>query len=245
MLVIPAVDIRGGKCVRLTQGRADRQQVFSDDPGAAARRWQDEGAEFLHVVDLDGAFEGGPRHRDIIADIARSLAIPVEVGGGIRTREAVAWYLECGVERVILGTRALMADDWFQALCREFPRRIAAGVDAKDGMVATHGWLKVSAVSALDLADRLALLPLSAVIFTDISKDGMMQGPNLGSTREFAERARVPVIASGGISTLDDVRAVARLPVAGMVIGRALYAGTIALPDAIRVARNPHAPAPT
>ena len=238
MIIIPAVDLRGGKCVRLIQGRADQETVFGDDPLAMAKRWEAEGARFLHMVDLDGAFEGKPVNDEIVSRAAQELDIPVEVGGGIRTREHVAAYLENGVNRVIIGTRALESPEWVESLCEEFPDGIAVGIDAKNGMVATRGWTDVSEVSALDLADRMAGMPLSAVIFTDISKDGMMTGPNLASTRAMAERLSVPVIASGGISTLEDVRAVAGLPVEGMIIGKALYTGAILLPEAIRAAEE-------
>ena len=248
MLVMPAIDLRGGRCVRLIQGRADQETVFSEDPPAMARRWVEEGAQFLHTVDLDGAFEGRPMHQELVTRVAQDISIPVQVGGGIRTRDDVAGYLENGVNRVIIGTRALESPDWIRELCEEFPQGIAVGIDAKNGMVAARGWQDVSEVSALDLADRLAGRPLAAVIFTDISKDGMMTGPNLESTRAMAEWVSVPVIASGGISTIEDVRAVAGLPVEGMIIGKALYTGAIRLPEAIRAAREsefrPPAPDP-
>ena len=238
MIILPAIDMKGGRCVRLFQGRADHETVFGDDPAAAAMRWRDEGAEYLHLVDLDGAFEGEPRHADVVARIAREVGIPVEIGGGIRSRDTVAEYLAAGVDRVIVGTKALQSLEWLGALCEEFPERIVVGVDARDGRVATHGWVEVSDVSALDFARQLAGLGLRAVVFTDISRDGAMRGANLAAVSEFAEVCEAPVIASGGVSTIDDVRALAKAPVEGAIIGRALYDGSIDLADAIAAGKG-------
>jgi len=237
MLVLPAIDLRGGRCVRLLQGRADRETVFGEDPLRTARMWAEGGAEMLHVVDLDGAFGGKPAHRDVILRMARGLDIPLQVGGGIRDDETAAAYLEGGVERVIIGTRALRDPDGLAALCARYPGRICAGVDAKGGRVAVSGWVEESETAALELAARLGGMGLRAVIYTDISRDGTLEGPNIEATRAFAEACDAPVIASGGIGSLDDVRAVATLPVEGMIIGRALYSGAVPLAEAIAAAR--------
>ena len=238
MLILPAIDMKAGRCVRLFQGRADRETVFDDDPVAVASRWADEGAEYLHLVDLDGAFEGEPRHADVVKRIAAELDVPVEIGGGIRTRETVADYLDAGVDRVIVGTKALQSLEWLAEICEAFPRKIVVGIDARDGRVATHGWLEVSDVSAHDFADRLRGLALRAVVFTDIRRDGALRGANLEAVGRFAEVCEAPVIASGGVSTLEDVRALSRMPVEGAIIGRALYDGRIDLSEAISAGRG-------
>ena len=236
MLIIPAIDLKEGYCVRLLRGEAGQETVYSTDPIEVAVRWREQGAEHLHVVDLDGAFEGEPRHFGTVAQIARESGLPVEVGGGIRTRDAVERYLNAGVDRVIIGTRAVESPEWLAQLCEDFPSRIAAGVDARDGRVAVRGWVEVSEVTALDLAARLGRMNLRAVIFTDISKDGTLEGPALASTRAFAEKIRLPVIASGGVGSLEDVRCLSALPIEGIIIGRALYTGAVSLPEAIAVA---------
>jgi len=236
MLVIPAVDLKGGKCVRLVQGDKARETVFSDDPVSMALRWQEQGAKYLHVVDLDGAFEGMPKNLDIALRIAKAVKIPVELGGGLRTEHAVRQALSGGLDRIILGTKALSSPHWLQEMCGKFPGRIVVGIDARDGMVAVEGWVAVSKTSAIEFAQQVAKMKPRAIIFTDISKDGMMAGPNVESTRGLAEAVDVPVIASGGVSSLDHVRALSQLPLEGMIIGKALYTGAIALPDAVRVA---------
>lgn len=236
MLVLPAIDLKGGRCVRLVRGEADQETVFSSDPVDVALRWRDQGGEYLHVVDLDGAFEGEPRHFDAIGQIVRKTGLPVEVGGGIRNRDTVGRYLEAGVDRVIIGTCALESPEWLGALCEEFPGRIAAGVDARGGRVAVRGWVEVSEITALDLAVRLSMMKPAAVIFTDIARDGTLEGPAVESTRAFAEAVKRPLIASGGVGSIEDVRRLAELPVAGIIIGRALYAGAVSLPEAILAA---------
>jgi phosphoribosylformimino-5-aminoimidazole carboxamide ribotide isomerase len=239
MLILPAIDLKGGRAVRLIQGEAAKETVFSHDPVETALRWKEAGAQYLHVVDLDGAFEGEPMHFGTVAQIARETELPVEIGGGIRTRDTVERYLHAGIDRVIIGTRALESPEWLGRLCEEFPGRIAAGVDARDGKVAVRGWVETSEITALDLAARLSELPLRAVIFTDISRDGMLKGPAVESTRAFAETVKRPVIASGGVGSLDDVRALSRLPVEGMIIGRAIYTGAVDLRAAIEAASAP------
>lgn len=238
MLILPAIDLKGGRCVQLRQGRADQETVFSDDPLEVALRWRDQGAEYLHVVDLGGAFEGEPRHFGAVAQIAREAGLPVEIGGGIRTRDTVERYLHAGIDRVIIGTRALESPDWLARLCDDFPGRIAAGVDARDGRVAVRGWVDTSDVTALELADRLSGMKLRAVIFTDISMDGTLEGPAVESTRAFGERLKLPVIASGGVGAIEHVRSLTALPIEGIIIGTALYTDAVALPDAIAAARS-------
>ena len=224
--------------MRLVRGEADRETVFASDPVEVALRWRDQGAEYLHIVDLDGAFEGEPRHLGTVAQIARETGLPLEIGGGIRTRDTIQRYLNAGVDRVIIGTRALESPEWLAELCDEFSGRIAAGVDARDGRVAVRGWVEVSEITALDLARRLKGMRLRAVIFTDISKDGTLEGPAVEATRALAQEIGLPVIASGGVGTIAHVKALATLPVEGIIIGRALYSGTISLPDAIACARE-------
>jgi len=224
--------------VRLVRGGADQETVFSFDPIEVALRWRDQGAEYLHVVDLDGAFEGEPRHFGMVAQIVRESGLPVEVGGGIRSRDTVVRYLNAGVNRVIIGTRALESPQWLAGLCSEFPDRIAAGVDARHGRVAVRGWVELSEITALALAVWLRPMRLSAVIFTDISKDGTLEGPAVESTRTFAKEVELPVIASGGVGSIEDVRRLAELPIHGIIIGRALYTDAVSLPEAIRIARG-------
>jgi len=230
--------MKGGKCVRLFQGRADQETVFGEDPVAVALKWRGQGAEYLHLVDLDGAFAGEPRHSDIVAAIVKQTGLPVEVGGGIRSRESVSAYLDAGVDRVIVGTKALQSPQWLRSLCREFPGRIAVGVDARDGRVATHGWVATSDVTAIDFARSLKGVGVRAVIFTDISRDGAMKGVNVEATRLFAEACEAPIIASGGVSSLEDVKALKALPIEGAVVGRAIYDGRLGLAEAIAAARG-------
>lgn len=237
MRILPAIDLKNGRCVRLLRGEADKETVFAADPVEVARKWRDQGAEYLHMVDLDGAFEGTPRHFDAVARVVRETGLPVQIGGGIRTRDSIEKYLNAGLDRVIIGTRALEAPDWLAGLCDDFPGHIAAGVDARDGRVALRGWVDVSHVTALELAERIKNMNLSAVIYTDISKDGTLQGPSVDATRAFADAVRLPVIASGGVGNLDHVRNLAALPLAGIIIGRALYTGAVSLPEAVTIAR--------
>jgi len=238
-MVIPAVDIRGGRCVRLVQGRPDEETVYFDRPAEAAALWAGQGAELIHVVDLDGAFEGRPANFEAVAAIAREVAVPIEVGGGIRSDETVGRYLDAGVERVILGSRALREPAWLVALCGRFPGRIVAGIDARDGRVAVEGWAKTSEVEALGFARELDGMGLRAIIFTDVATDGAMRGPNLPALRRLLDAVRTPVVASGGIASLDDVRRVAALPVEGMIIGKALFEGAFTLQAAIEAAKTP------
>ena len=238
MIVIPAVDIKGGKCVRLRQGRADAVTVFDDDPVAAAKRWAKEGAEYLHVVDLDGAFEGKPANLAIVKKIIKAVKIKVEVGGGIRTEEMVDDLLGAGADRVILGTKAAESFDWVRALVAKHPDRVAIGVDVKDGFVAVRGWVEASALSPFDMLEVFHNYPVAAYIYTDVQRDGIKTGPNIEATQEFASEAGAPVIASGGVSSLDDLRALAAAGISGAICGRALYDGAFTLADAIAAAKG-------
>jgi phosphoribosylformimino-5-aminoimidazole carboxamide ribotide isomerase len=235
VLILPAIDLRGGQCVRLRQGDYGQETVFGDDPAAMARRWVDQGAAYLHLVDLDGAREGRPVNGDSVRRIVEAAGVPCQLGGGLRSAEHVAEALRWGVARVILGTRALKDPAGCEELCRRFPQQVALGIDARQGRVATQGWLEESETTALELARRCAGWPLAALIYTDISRDGMLAGPNVEATAELARAVSVPVIASGGVTTLDDVRRLAGRGLAGCIIGRALYEGRLDLAAAIRL----------
>jgi len=239
MDIIPAIDLSEGQCVRLRRGDMAQKTVYSDNPAEVARRWQQEGASILHIVDLDGAMAGGSRNLAAIESITAAVDIPAELGGGLRTVEDVRRALEAGVQWAIMGTSALRDRTAVEAAVHAFPGSIIIGIDARDGLVAVDGWVKSSDVTAIDLAAQMDALDIAKIIFTDISTDGMMSGPNVQSTRALADAISTPVIASGGVTTLDDVRAVCAIEpagVSGMIIGRALYEGTIRLPEAIRIA---------
>jgi phosphoribosylformimino-5-aminoimidazole carboxamide ribotide isomerase len=238
VLILPAIDLRGGQCVRLRQGDYAQETVFGDDPAAMARRWVEQGASYLHLVDLDGARQGRPVNGDSVRRILESSGVPCQLGGGLRTEEHLAEVFGWGVERAILGTRALQDPVWFEAMCRRFPNKVALGIDARQGRVAIEGWQQVSERSALDLARQCDAWPLAALIYTDIARDGMLKGPNVEATAELARAVRCPVIASGGVTTLDDVIRLARHGIPGCVIGRALYEGRLDLAAAILVARK-------
>lgn len=232
--LIAAIDLRGGRGVRLREGRADTEHTVTDDPVATAQKFEAEGAHRLHLVDLDGAFDGAPAHESLIATLVRSVSLPVEVGGGLRTREAVRRVFEAGAQFAILGTMVLEDPEQFRALAEAFPGRIIAGLDAKDGRVATRGWTKASDVSVEDAAAQAVAWGAAEIITTDIAHDGMGQGMGLDSVRRLAATERVPIIASGGARHLDDLRAAADAGAKGAVLGRALYDGTLSLTEARR-----------
>jgi phosphoribosylformimino-5-aminoimidazole carboxamide ribotide isomerase len=241
MIVIPAIDLKEGCCVRLEQGLMDRDTVFCDSPAEQALQWQRLGAEMLHIVDLDGAFAGEPRNRGSIGKIVESVTIPTQLGGGIRDVATIAAYLELGIGRVILGTAAQKNPELVKEACRLFPGRIVVGIDAKNGKVAVQGWAEVTDMSAVELAKKFEGHGVSAIIYTDIARDGMLGGPNIEATRELAEAISVPVIASGGVSRLKDIEDLMGIEdsgVVGVITGKAIYTGAINLADAIALTKG-------
>lgn len=241
MLIIPAVDIKGGRCVRLLQGREDSETIFSDDPSAMAARWEAEGAEVLHVVDLDGAFNKSPQNVEAIERILDKVHIPVQLGGGIRNTETISMFLDLGVSRVILGTEAIRNPRLVEQACQAFPGKILVGIDARNGMVAIEGWTHTTQQRAIEVAKGFEGHELAGIVFTDIHKDGMQTGPNIEETKLMAESVSTPIIASGGVSDINDIRAIAALAplgVVGIITGRALYEGTLNLGQALEVVRG-------
>jgi phosphoribosylformimino-5-aminoimidazole carboxamide ribotide isomerase len=240
MLLIPAIDLKDGRCVRLRQGRMEDETVFGEDPVEVARRWVDAGARRLHMVDLNGAFAGKPVNAGVVKDVAEAFPdLPIQVGGGIRDEETVQAYLDAGVQYVIIGTKAVSAPHFVNDLCLEFPGHIIVGLDARDGKVAIDGWSKLSHHSVYDMAQRFEQDGVEAIVFTDIGRDGMMTGVNIDSTVELARAITIPVIASGGITSMDDIRAlcaVADEGIMGAITGRAIYEGTLDLAEAQKLA---------
>ncbi len=233
MLIFPAIDLRGGQCVRLRQGDYSQETVFGSDPAAMARRWVEQGATWLHLVDLDGAREGRPINGDSVRRIVAAAGVPCQLGGGLRTEDHITEVLSWGVERVILGTRALCEPAWLERISRRFPQQIVLGIDARDGQVASDGWQHTSSVAALDLARQCSSWPLAALIYTDIHRDGMLAGPNCAALAEMVRAVPLPVIASGGVTTLEDILRLRDLRLAGCIIGRALYEGRLDLSSII------------
>jgi len=241
MIVIPAIDLKEGKCVRLEQGLMEKDTVFNDNPAAQARSWQDQGAELLHIVDLDGAFAGQPKNRSAIEAILKTITIPAQLGGGIRDISTIEAYLSLGLARVIIGTAAQRNPELVREACAKFPGQIVVGIDAMNGMVAVQGWAEVTDVTAIDLALKFEGFGVSAIIYTDISRDGMLQGPNLEATKTLAEAVSIPVIASGGVSSLNDIKnlmAIEKSGVTGVITGKAVYTGAIKLCEAIALTRK-------
>jgi phosphoribosylformimino-5-aminoimidazole carboxamide ribotide isomerase len=238
MIVIPAIDLKEGRCVRLLQGRMDQESVFSEDPVGMAEHWEFKGAKRLHIVDLNGAVTGKPVHRGVIEKIARTVHIPVEVGGGIRDLETVEAYLSSGVEWVILGTAAFRNQELVRDACARFPGRIILSIDAKGGNIAIQGWYEVVALKAIDLSRQFEGAGLSAIIFTDVERDGMGTGLNWEMTSRLAQSTSIPVIASGGVSEIREIERLIKLApegIMGVIVGRALYTGKIDLEEAIRI----------
>jgi phosphoribosylformimino-5-aminoimidazole carboxamide ribotide isomerase len=236
MQIWPAIDLRGGKCVRLRQGDYEQETVFHDDPPAVARQFVADGARHLHIVDLEGAREGLPVNLPSVQDILETVHIECELGGGIRDEQSIEELLAFGLSRLVIGTSALADPEWFRATCRKFPGKLVLGIDARGGRVATDGWLNTSDVTAIDLAWQFNGEPLAAIIYTDIATDGMMSGPNLKAMSDMQSGVNVPVIASGGVTTANDVAELAAAGLAGCIIGRALYEGTLTLAEALRAA---------
>jgi len=237
MYIIPAIDLRNGKCVRLIQGDYHRQITYRDDPIKQAKEFSSAGAQWLHIVDLDGAKVGKPVNTDTISAIAALGQLKIEVGGGLRDEASIKQLLDMGVERVIIGTKAVSDFEWFGEMAEKFSGKIVLGLDARGSKVATHAWTKENSQHLLEFATEAAKLPLAAIIYTDITKDGMMSGPNLERTKALAEAVQVPVIASGGVREIADIKKLAKLGIEAVIIGRALYEGTLKLSDAINATR--------
>jgi phosphoribosylformimino-5-aminoimidazole carboxamide ribotide isomerase len=238
MLIIPAIDLKDGQCVRLRQGLMEDTTVFSDDPVSMAQRWVDGGARRLHLVDLNGAFAGEPVNGEVVTAIARAYPeLPVQIGGGIRDLATIEHYVKAGVSYVIIGTKAVKEPEFVTEACRAFPGRVIVGLDAKDGLVATDGWAEVSEIKATDLARRFEADGVESIVYTDINRDGMMQGVNVEATVAMAEASSIPVIASGGITNMEDIKALnarSAVGICGAITGRAIYEGTLDVADAQR-----------
>ena len=241
MIVIPAIDLKEGNCVRLEQGEMNRDTVFSDNPAEQALKWQEAGAELLHLVDLDGAFAGIPKNKAAIEAIIKAIRIPAQLGGGIRDIATIEAYLSLGLSRVIIGTAAQRNPELVIEACQKFPGQIVVGIDAKNGMVAVQGWAELTDISAVDLARKFEDCGVAAIIYTDISRDGMMGGPNIEATKALAEAISIPVIASGGVSSLKDIEnlmAIEASGVTGAITGKAIYTGAINLREAIDLTKR-------
>ncbi len=241
MIVIPAIDLKEGNCVRLEQGEMNRDTIFSDSPAEQALKWEQAGAELLHLVDLDGAFAGAPKNKGAIEAILKAITIPAQLGGGIRDIATIEAYLSLGLSRLIIGTAAQRNPELVVEACRKFPGQIVVGIDAKNGIVAVQGWAELTDITAVDLAHKFEDCGVSAVIYTDISRDGMMGGPNIEATKALAEAISIPVIASGGVSSLKDIEnlmAIEPSGVTGAITGKAIYTGSINLKEAIALTRR-------
>ena len=241
MIIFPAIDIRGGKCVRLTEGRFDQETIFADQPVDMAVRWENEGSEYLHLVDLDGALAGSPVNMAVIIEIIKAVKIPVQLGGGIRTLDNIKECLEAGVQRVILGSIAVREPKLVAAACKQYGDRIVVDIDAHDGQAAVEGWGEAGGISAEELAKRMAQVGVARIIYTDISRDGMLTGVNVAATASLARKAGIPVIASGGVRDMADMEAIKAAETAGIegvIVGKAIYMGTLQLRDALKLARG-------
>lgn len=236
MQIWPAIDLRGGKCVRLQQGDYGRETVFGDDPLEMAQRWVDAGAEYLHLVDLDGARDGHAANRQAVESIVSRLSIPCELGGGVRDENAIKFWLDVGVSQLVVGTQALKNPDWFRAMCDKYPHQLVLGLDARDGFAATDGWLETSRTRATEVALSFSQSPIAAIVYTDIAKDGMLAGPNVEGVAEMVQAVPLPIIASGGVTTTADVQRLASIGASGCIIGRTLYEGRLTLAEALAAA---------
>jgi len=233
--VIPAVDIKGGKCVRLYQGRADREKVYFENPVEVAKRWEEEGAKRIHVVDLDGAFEGIPKNIKIVEEIVKTVSVPVQFGGGVRTIKALERLFEVGVDRVVVGTVAVERPELFEEMVRVFPGKIVLGIDAKNGLVTTRGWVEVTEFSAVELARKYEEMEIWGYVYTDISRDGTLTSPNFEEVEKFASAVKKPVIASGGVARKEDILKLSQIDnVSGVIVGKALYEGKVNLREVLK-----------
>ncbi|MBU1052249.1 MAG: 1-(5-phosphoribosyl)-5-[(5-phosphoribosylamino)methylideneamino]imidazole-4-carboxamide isomerase [Proteobacteria bacterium] len=238
MIIIPAVDIKNGKCVRLLQGEKDRETIFSDDPSAMAQKWEKQGAKLIHVVDLDGAFEKTPVNLMAIKKILSTVKVDIQVGGGIRNEETAKMFLDIGVKRIVIGTEAHKNPKFVKDICRMYPKQVVVGIDAKKGFVAIEGWTETTEMKAVDLAKTYEDCGVAAINFTDIYRDGMQTGPNIEETKRLAESVNIPVVASGGVSTIDDIRnllSIEKYGVVGVITGKAIYSGTLDFREAVKI----------
>ena len=239
MIIIPAIDLKDGKCVRLLQGKKEEVTIYSDDPASMARQWAGLGAELLHVVDLDGAFTGEQKNFEKIREIREAIDIPVELGGGIREIKRIEELIGLGVDRTIIGTSAAKNPDMVREACERFPGKVIVGIDAKDGKVAVKGWVEVTELDAIEFAEKMANLGAAGIIYTDISRDGMLTGPNLDAMAEMVRSVNIPVIASGGVSSLDDIKNLQQIKnLWGVITGKALYSGAMDLKEAIKLTKE-------
>ena len=243
MIIIPAVDIKGGKCVRLLQGRMDAETVFGEDPVAIARKWESAGASLIHVVDLDGAIQKSPQNLASIRNIVEQVKAPIQVGGGIRNEDTVQMYMDLGVSRAVIGTEAIRNPALIQRLCNRYPGQIVVAIDARNGRVAIEGWTETTGVEAVTLAKQFENVGVAAINFTDIHRDGMQTGPNIEETRRLAEAVCIPVVASGGVSSLEDIKNIFSLKssgVTGIIVGKALYSGSLDLKTGLEWLKSSH-----
>jgi phosphoribosylformimino-5-aminoimidazole carboxamide ribotide isomerase len=239
MLVIPAIDLKDGQCVRLLQGKKDAVTAYSNDPVATAKMWESYGAKLLHIVDLDGAFTGNQKNLDAIIKIRKSVKIALQVGGGIRKIGDIMKLFSAGIERIIIGTAAIEEPEFLTDSCRKYPGRILTGIDAKDGMVAIRGWEEITSLTARELAKRLEIVGVVGIIYTDIARDGMLIGPNIEATEEIVKSVKIPVIASGGVSCIDDIKNLMKIKnLWGVITGKAIYSGALDLKEAIKFVKN-------
>lgn len=241
MLIIPAVDIKNGQCVRLVQGRKEDETVFSNDPAGMAQKWAQAGAKLIHVIDLDGAFEKSPQNRKAIEDILHTIDVPMQLGGGIRDEQTAQQFLNMGVQKVIIGTEAIKNPAWVVRIADRYPDRVVVGIDARNGLVAIEGWTETTQTKAVELAKRFEDCGVAAINFTDIHRDGMQTGPNIEETRKLAEAVDIPLVASGGVATIKDIRNLLPLEtcgVIGVITGKALYSGTLDFKESLAVAQS-------
>ena len=239
MIIIPAIDLKDGKCVRLLQGKEDEVTVYSDDPAAMANKWVDLGARLLHLVDLDGAFSGEQKNYDKIRAIRKAIHIPIELGGGIRDISRIEMLVNIGIDRVIIGTSATSNPDMVKEACKKYPGQVIVGIDAKDGKVAVKGWVEITELDAVEFAKSVEKFGIGGLIYTDISRDGMLTGPNIDAMAKMVESVKVPVIASGGVSNIEDIKSLIKIDnLWGVITGKALYSGALDLREAIELVKN-------